>query len=55
MIREQIKDNYDLIRLYYSNVVWVAEFGNEAKNIFHEEIERYLERDIGKNEDDVDR
>ena len=55
MIREQIKDNYDLIRLYYSNVVWVAEFGNEAKNIFREEIERYLERDIGKNEDDVER
>lgn len=55
MIRDQIQNNYDLIRLYRSDVVFGAEFCNEAKNIFREEIERYLERDTGKNEDDAER
>lgn len=55
MIRKQIKDNFDLIRLYYNKVGFGAEFSNEAMDVFYEELKKYLSRDHDKNVDDVER
>ena len=54
-LNKEIKDNYDLIRLYLSNVVYAAEFSDEVKKIFQEAMERYQEPNNHKIEDEPDR
>lgn len=52
MLKENIENNYDLIRLYLNEVGFAGEFCNDVMNIFREELGRYEKSNLQKKGDD---